>query len=124
MRKKMALWIGLLGVAVATPLAAQSWNTRAEDQSFDAAALTARLSGHTLVYFDEGRSVYAEDGRYQYIYGGGGIWYGHWKVTENSVVCVTFVTGVARCDRIVQNGARLVVQTADGMRFPVRDIDS
>ncbi len=124
MRASFAIWTGLVALSLTTSLAAQTWNMRDADKGFDAAALTARLSGQTLVYFDEGQSVYEEDGQYQYIYGDGGIWYGHWTVTDNSVVCVTFVTGVTRCDRIVQNGDRLVVQTADGMRFPVRDINS
>ncbi len=120
MRTLMVL--GLL--CVATNGAAQDWKVQNGDVPFDAPALSAQLSGQTLVFFDNGRSVFENNGQYQYTYGGGGTWYGHWEVTENSTVCVTFVTGVERCDRIVENGGRLVMQTADGMRFPVREIEA
>ncbi len=115
----------ILGVAcLASGAAAQDWKTQNGDMPFEAPALSERLSGQTLVFFDDGRSVYESNGQYQYTYGGGGTWYGHWQVAENSMVCVTFVTGVERCDRIVENGGRLVMQTADGMRFPVREIEA
>lgn len=107
-------------IIAATPLAAQDWKSRAGDMPFSDAALHARLSGQTLVFFDDGASVYEADGKYNYTYGGGGTWYGHWKVAGDSTVCVTFVTDVQRCDRIVENDGRLVVLTADGQRFPVR----
>lgn len=108
----------------ASPLLAQDWKVQNGDMPFDPTALSERLSGQTLIFFDDGQSVYESNGQYQYTYGGGGTWYGHWQVTEDSTVCVTFVTGVERCDRIVENGGRLVMQTADGMRFPVRDIEA
>ncbi|MBO9476544.1 hypothetical protein J7382_03255 [Shimia sp. R11_0] len=114
------LWI--LGILLAAPAWAQDWKAQSGDQSFDKAALEARLSGQRLVFFDDGQSVYEANGQYQYTYGGGGTWYGHWQVGADSVVCVTFVTGVERCDRIVENAGRLVVQTADGQRFPVREV--
>ncbi|SMP17523.1 hypothetical protein [Shimia sagamensis] len=109
---------------IATPVLAQNWKTATGDNPFASAALAERLSGQTLIFFDNGQSVFENNGQYQYIYGGGGTWYGHWKVADNSTVCVTFVTGVERCDRIVENGGRLVMQTADGLRFPVRDIEA
>lgn len=103
------------------PAVAQDWNMRAEDVVFDAQALAARLSGQTLVFYDEGRSVYLADGTYNYTYGAsGGTWYGYWQAQDDSLVCVTFVTGVKRCDRIVQNGGRLVVLTQSGERYPAR----
>ncbi|MGR3635801.1 MAG: hypothetical protein ACU0BK_07730 [Shimia sp.] len=105
---------------VAGPAIAQDWRSHSGDEAFDAETLQARLSGQTLTFYDEGQSVYDSNGEYQYIYGGGGTWFGHWEVADNSRVCVTFVTGVERCDRFVTNGDRLVLQTADGMRFPIR----
>lgn len=105
---------------VALPAMAQDWKVQPGDEAFEAGELTARLSGQTLLFYDDGKSVFDSNGEYQYIYGGGGTWYGHWKVADDSTVCVTFVTGVERCDRYVENDGRLVVQTADGMRFPIR----
>lgn len=119
--RTLMIW-GVL--CAATGVAAQDWKVQKGDVPFESPALSAQLSGQTLVFFDDGRSVFESNGQYQYTYGGGGTWYGHWEVAENSVVCVTFVTGVERCDRIVENGGRLVLQTADGMRFPVREIEA
>ncbi|MGR3713238.1 MAG: hypothetical protein ACU0A6_08980 [Shimia sp.] len=107
-------------VAVAAPAMAQDWKAHPDDTTFSQEALTQRLSGQTLVYYDDGQSVFETDGKYNYTYGGGGTWYGYWAVKENSVVCVTFVTGVERCDRFVENGGRLILQTEDGLRFPIR----
>ena len=115
----MMRWV-LVAAFLAGPAAAQDWKMRDGDVLFDRDSLQARLSGQTLVFFDDGRSVYEVDGKYNYTYGGGGIWYGYWKAGDGSVVCVTFLTGVARCDRIVENGGRLVVLTENGERFPVR----
>ncbi|PSL17819.1 hypothetical protein [Shimia abyssi] len=115
----MKAWV-LTAAILATPVAAQEWTTREGDTVFDAEALSARLSGQTLVFYDDGRSVYEADGKYNYTYGGGGTWFGHWETKGDSVVCVTFVTGVERCDRIVENAGKLIVLTADGQRFPVR----
>lgn len=119
---RILMILGLL--CAATNSAAQDWKGQNGDVPFDVSGLSAQLSGQTLVFFDNGRSVFERNGQYQYTYGGGGTWYGHWQVTEDSVVCVTFVTGVERCDRIVENGGRLVMQTADGLRFPVKEIEA
>lgn len=115
----MVRWL-LVAALGAGPVMAQDWKMRDGDVLFDQAGLLARLSGQTLVFFDDGKSVYEADGKYNYTYGGGGIWYGYWKAAADSMVCVTFVTGVERCDRIVENGGRLVVLTEKGERFPVR----
>lgn len=120
----MRTWMILGLLSAATSGVAQDWKGQNGDKPFDVPGLFAQLSGQTLVFYDDGRSVFERNGQYQYTYGGGGTWYGHWQVTEDSVVCVTFVTGVERCDRIVENGGRLVMQTADGMRFPVREIEA
>jgi hypothetical protein len=111
-------------VLITTPVLAQNWNSANGDNPFAADALAEQLSGQTLIFFDDGQSVYESNGQYQYTYAGGGTWYGHWEVTNDSTVCVIFVTGVERCDRIVENSGRLVMQTADGLRFPVREIEA
>jgi len=120
----MRTWMILGLLSAATSGVAQDWKGQNGDKPFDVPGLPAQLSGQTLVFYDDGRSLFERNGQYQYTYGCGGTWYGHWQVTEDSLVCVTFVTGVERCDRIVENGGRLVMQTADGMRFPVREIEA
>ena len=115
------MWkILIVAVVVSGPAMAADWKMRAGDKVFATEALQARLSGQTLVFFDDGRSVYGADGQYSYTYGGGGTWEGRWTAGEDSAVCVTFVTEVTRCDRIVENAGKLVVLTDKGERFPVK----
>ena len=104
----------------AGPVWAEGWKMRSGDELFDVPGLQAALADQELVFYDEGRSVYGEDGYYSYTYGGGGLWEGTWRAEADSVVCVTFVTEVTRCDRIVRNGDRFVVLTENGERFPVK----
>jgi len=108
--------------AFPTLLAASDWNTRADDQPLSTAELRDQLVGNTLVFFDNGRSVYAANGEYSYTYGEGGTWLGHYELKEDGVACTTFVTGSTRCDLIVQSGTRLTLITEDGLRFPIREI--
>lgn len=111
----------VLSLFLAAPVLAEGWKMRDGDMLFDRDALAARLAGMTLVFYDEGRSVYGADGSYSYTYGGGGTWEGQWNLgNEDSTVCVTFVTSVTRCDRIVENAGRLLVLTSEGERFPVK----
>ncbi|SMR72900.1 hypothetical protein SAMN04488030_1645 [Aliiroseovarius halocynthiae] len=109
----------LLGLLSSTAFAAD-WNTRPDDQLLSRADLEQQLVGQTLTFFDDGQSVYSENGEYAYTYGGGGTWLGHYELKDDSSVCVTFVTGVRRCDLIVEANDRLVVITEDGLRFPIR----
>lgn len=101
---------------------AEDWNTRPDDHPLSLSELRNQLVGTTLVFFDNGTSVYSENGEYSYTYGEGGTWLGHYELKEGGVACTTFVTGSTRCDLIVQSGTRLTLITEDGMRFPVRDV--
>ncbi|MBU2941262.1 hypothetical protein Q8W25_11505 [Shimia thalassica] len=107
-------------VLLAGPSFAEEWKMRDGDHLFSASELKERLIQSDLVFYDEGRSVYGADGSYSYTYGGGGTWEGRFEAQDDSIVCVTFVTGSTRCDRIVENDGRLVVLTVEGERFPVR----
>ncbi|MEQ9694543.1 hypothetical protein [Shimia sp. SDUM112013] len=105
---------------LAGPVWAEDWKMRDGDRLFSAEELLARLTASSLVFYDDGESVYGNEGAYTYTYGGGGRWEGWYDIHEGSVVCVTFVTGASRCDRIVENAGRLVLLTEAGERFPVR----
>ncbi|WP_421703906.1 hypothetical protein [Aliiroseovarius sp.] len=112
-----------LAFAVSPALAQEGESPiRPDDQPMDQAALSAAVTGQTLTFFDGGESRFETDGKYSWTYGEGGTWLGHYAVGEDSTICITFVTGVERCDLYVQNGERLVLITQDGMRFPVKDI--
>ena len=106
---------------VASAVCAQSWNDRAGDVSFDKAELEARIVGKSITFFDDGESLFADDGRYSYTYDGGATAYGKYQIKQDGVVCVDFDNGFARCDRFVMAGERLVLQTEKGERFPVRN---
>lgn len=120
MRRALPFALVLLA---ALPAAGQTLDTRPGDRLIAAGDLDARLRGRELVFFDDGIAHYYNDGRYTYAYdlGQGGYAYGWFEVTEDSTVCIDFVTGAARCDAVVENGGRLVLITAGGDRFPIRE---
>ncbi len=107
---------------VATPLSAQTIDTRPGDVVIPADALDTRLRGQELIFFDDGVSHFYNDGRYTYAYdlGEGGYAYGYFEVTGDGTVCIDYVNGFARCDAYVENNGRLIMITQDGDRFPIR----
>jgi len=107
-------------IVMASAAGAQEWNDRAGDIALSETDLTDRLVGQTITFYDNGQSVYFDDGRYTYTYDGGGTAHGYYRLEQDGVVCVEFVHGFQRCDRFVLSGDRLVLQTEAGDRFPVR----
>lgn len=114
------LILALLGSAIGPPALAGEWAMRAGDVLFTQPELTARVSGQTLTFYDNGRSIFAADGSYQWVYAGGGIWQGSWVAGLDSTICITYVTNVTRCDLYVKNKGRLVLISEEGDRFPVQ----
>ena len=105
------------------PAVAQSVDTRSHDTLIPASDLDDLLRGQELIFFDDGVSHFYNDGRYTYAYdlGEGGYAYGYFEITDDSTVCVDFITGAARCDALVENDGRLILITGSGDRFPVRE---
>ncbi len=104
------------------PVLAGDWALRATDQPFTSQELAA-LPGRSFVFFDDGESIYGLDGAYSYTFStknGGGTSWGTYRLAEDGSICVEFVSGATRCDILVHSGARVVVLTEDGERFPVR----
>lgn len=98
-----------------------AYDLRSNDARFSQDAMTERLSGQVVTFYDDGQSEYYVDGRYTYTYGGeGGTAYGYWQVREDGAVCIEFVNGFGRCDLFVMDGARMVLLDERGDRFPVR----
>lgn len=113
-----------LAAVVASPATSQEYAPRATDTLPDTAALSALILDRELTYFDDGTSRYNADGTYTWTYSpanGGGIWEGRHTITDN-IVCITFVTGMERCDMFVTSGDRLTLLTAEGDRYPIREI--
>jgi len=115
----MMRWV-MAAVLAAGPVTAQDWKMRDGDTLLEPEALTARLAGQVLEFHDGAQSIYFEDGKYNFIYGGGGTWYGYWEVTAPGTVCVEYLNDTRRCDRVVINDDRFEVLTREGERFPVR----
>ena len=102
---------------------AQDWNLRGGDAAYDAESLAAAVTGRELVFYDDGRSKFSAGGSYSYTYSpanGGGTQFGTWEAREGGMICIAYRNGLARCDKYVEAGGRLVVLTEDGGRFPVR----
>ncbi|MEL6681561.1 MAG: hypothetical protein AAFQ09_02830 [Pseudomonadota bacterium] len=104
---------------------AQSYETRPSDTALDAEALADIILGRDLEFFDGGVSRYSPGGSYSWTYSeanGGGSWYGTHEIGADGTVCIDFRTLRSRCDRFVKADERLVLLTADGQRYPVREI--
>jgi hypothetical protein len=114
---RLALFLSVL----ALPAFAQD-GVRADDELLDRQAMTELLSGQVIEFFDGSKSRYGSDGAYGYTYTDDGpVWAGRYSVYDESRVCVDFDNGSARCDLFVRDGERIVLITADGLRFPVRN---
>jgi len=114
---KFALFLALL----ALPAHAQD-GIRGSDRILTSAQLNDLIGGQMLEFFDGSKSRYGTDGAYIYTYTDDGPeWKGIFQTFENSEVCIQFDNGSNRCDYIVQDGERIVLVTADGLRFPVRN---
>lgn len=112
------LWFGVIFFAL--PAMAQDWVLREGDFALTQEALTERLVGKQIQFFDDGISRFEADGRYSYTYDEGGTAYGQFEIAEDGLVCIDFVNGFSRCDRYVENGDRFILLTSDGLRFPIR----
>ncbi|MEM6384848.1 MAG: hypothetical protein AAF718_01300 [Pseudomonadota bacterium] len=96
---------------------------RANDTILTKAQLEDLLSGYLVEFFDGSKSRYASDGTYAYTYTDDGpAWTGAYRLLDDSLVCVDFDNGTARCDRFVMSGDRVVLIIENGTRFPVRNL--
>lgn len=114
----------LLALSLTLALPNTSWGqgARTGDVVFDRGALSARLSGRVLEFFDASTASYASDAGYAYRYRPEDPpFIGVWETNDDSQVCVLFDNGFSRCDWIVEASGRLVLITSDGLRFPVRE---
>ncbi|MEL6886384.1 MAG: hypothetical protein AAFP87_17880 [Pseudomonadota bacterium] len=111
----------LLLLLTAMPAAAQDWALRSDDTPLTRAEVVALIDGQTLVFFDDGQSKFSVGGGYSYTYAnGGGTAFGTYEVGADGTVCIQFRNGFGRCDRYVASGARVVMLTQKGERFPLR----
>ena len=114
-------WIFAL-VLMSGPALAQDWNLRTTDRVLPRAEVLDLIDGQTLVFFDDGQSKFSIGGAYSYTYAnGGGTAFGRYEIGDDGTVCIAFRNGFGRCDRYVAAGARIVMLTQKGERFPIRD---
>ena len=104
----------------ATASVAQDWAQRAGDHVLTPTELVALTTDRTLVFYDDGRSMYSSGGAYSYTYASEQSAFGQFDLKEQGTVCISYRNGFGRCDRYVRNGGRIVLLTENGERFPVR----
>ncbi len=105
---------------IATPVVAADWAIRDNDQPLTREEVDALTAGQTLVFYDEGRSMYSVGGAYSYTYASGESAFGQYTIADDGTVCIFYRNGFRRCDRYVRNGNRIVLLTENGLRFPIR----
>ena len=113
----------LFATLLATPLAAQDWALRPSDEPLTPEQMAERLVGRSLTFYDDGISRFSPGGSYSYTYSaanGGSSQFGTFTLGADGTVCIAYRNGLSRCDMYVADGARLVVLTEDGGRYPVR----
>lgn len=99
------------------------WQLRTGDAPLSVAELEA-LPGTYFRFYDDGEAFFGTEGAYAYTYApanGGGTAWGSYRISADGGVCVDFVNGAQRCDLYVRNGARLMLITAEGERYPIRN---
>lgn len=93
------------------------------DTRLEQTELTGLLAGQVIEFFDGSKSTFLNSGRYRYTYTDDGpVWEGTYVLGDNSQVCINFDNGSGRCDFFVKDGTRAILITAEGVRFPVRNI--
>ncbi|MBW4709265.1 hypothetical protein KX928_15850 [Roseobacter sp. YSTF-M11] len=99
----------------------QGWAVWEADRLMTSEETGLLVDGQTLTFFDGGQSKFSVGGAYSYTYPGGRSAFGRYRIAPDGTVCIAFRNGFGRCDRYVQNGARIVMLTQKGERFPLRD---
>ncbi|MDW3224538.1 MAG: hypothetical protein R8G34_16940 [Paracoccaceae bacterium] len=112
--------LGTFLLALPVSASAQDWALRGDDRALSHAEVVALTDGQTLVFYDDGASQFSEGGAYSYTYAGGGTAFGVYTIGPDGTVCIAYRNGFERCDRYVQSGARIVMLTQKGERFPLR----
>ncbi len=105
-------------LVIALPASASDWNIRPWDTPLTPAWVRANIVGQSITLIDGGTAHYRADGRYSYVYNGGNTFDGAYEVAPDGSICVTFESGALRCDLYVKQGARLMMITEDGGRYP------
>ncbi|MEO1536923.1 MAG: hypothetical protein AAFR73_04260 [Pseudomonadota bacterium] len=96
---------------------------RSGDTVLNQSEMENLLAGQMVEFFDGSKSRYDANGRYAYTYTDDGPeWTGVYRFLDDSLVCIDFDNGSARCDRVVKAGERVVLIIEDGTRFPVRNL--
>ena len=108
---------------LAAPLLAAEWALRDSDHVLTRDEVEALTAGQTIVFYDEGRSMYSVGGAYSYTYASGESAYGQYTISQDGTICIAYRNGFGRCDRYVRSGDRIIMLTESGLRFPIRPAD-
>ncbi|PRY21158.1 hypothetical protein CLV78_11031 [Aliiruegeria haliotis] len=114
----------LISALILIPAMAAAQGVRESDRLLAANDLVDRLGGHVATFYDGSTAQYAASGDYSYRYTPDDpAFVGTYETASDSRICVTFENGFDRCDTYVEASGRLVLVTADGLRFPVKTLE-
>ena len=115
------IFAGLVLMTIAHSVLAQEWNLRDADIPLDQNSAQALTAGSTLIFQDDGQSMFSVGGAYSYTYADNGdTEFGIFRVERDGRVCVDFRNGIERCNIYVRSGGLLLMLTETGGRFPIR----
>lgn len=119
---KLRLLAGIaLCVAVFTPAAAQVPSLKPGDTPLTQDELVGMAVGNTLVFRDDGRSRFSENGDYSYTYpDNGGTARGEYEIKDDGRICIEFANGFNRCDFYIRRDQTTLLLSESGYRFPFR----
>lgn len=86
----------------------------AGDVPMNNAAIANMIAGKTFM-LDGGAAIFRADKSYTF----SGLFHGKWRVTKRQI-CVTFDTGMSRCDNVVRNGKQVILIDSNGNRTLMR----
>lgn len=101
---------------LASPACSQDWNVQEGDERLSGQELTEMLVGQSLVYETGQRSVFMEDGTYEF-HVGGDVYTFTYFISDEGAVCIVSSDAGARCDLIVMAGETLVSINENGERY-------
>jgi hypothetical protein len=116
----MRTLLTLFLVISVVPVAAAEWAIRDGDRILTREEVGDLTIGRTIVFHDDGESMYSAGGAYSYNYASGVSAFGRFSIAEDGTVCIAYRNGFGRCDRYVQGSDGIVLLTEKGLRFPVR----
>lgn len=102
---------------IASSASSQDWQLQDGDERLTAEEVSDMLVGRSLVYETGQRSVFMDDGAYEF-HVGGEVYQFTYFISDEGAVCIVSSDTGARCDLIVMAGETIVSINENGERYP------